>query len=307
MNKLLTFLICALAATPFSVLGSGNEPSEVAERQIDRAATEDENHSLSLSFESSASFDEPTLDMSTRDATTLFTTSQPPSILNLDALRVTRTPVAQLSQHHSFIMPSPLETRVIYPSFAHPRSSPILKQLRLLDLLMAAHFPLALEPKNLMKGHLSAQKSVCQRFLRIYGPCHLFYRNCAFRSLELEAFIQVLTKYNTDPQSSGVSFNGHVRGQFCSRLVQISKRLASFINGAFMNYSELLNYSEKDEKFFLKALEPFASELRELDEFVDAIDWNLSFFCEVSVMSNKSVEAVRENLIKFLHLAFKSI
>lgn len=293
MCKLLAFLVCAAVVWSSSaVASSAGEKSETGSALTLGQAIRDESQ------ESRGSGLD--LSQSTR-------TRQPPSIPKPGSLRGALPPAPALIPHHrSFVAFAPLQPRVFPSPFAHPRSSPILKQLGLIDEWISTQFVLAEEPKTLMAGHVQAHKLICQRFLRIYGPRHPFYRNCAFRAVELEAFLALVTKYNTEIQSTSFTRNALTRGHFCGHLISRLRRLGSLVSVAFDSYAEQLGYSEKDARFMRAALHPFVHELKALEEVVDAVDFNLSFFCEIGYLSNKSIDAASDILHRFLHLTFST-
>lgn len=187
----------------------------------------------------------------------------------------------------------------------HPRSSLILRQLEVIDDLMSTQFHLQDSPVRIMNGHLDALKEICGRFLNIYGPLHPFYRNCAFRRLELESFLTILTKYNTQVDVSVMSKCFRTRESFCKKLGLNLKKLNSLISAAINEFSPQLLFPETDVKFIKSVLGPVvAVELGELEGVVDGVDWNLSEFCEAGSMTNETIQLVKLSINNFLKLAF---
>lgn len=189
-------------------------------------------------------------------------------------------------------------------NLAPPRSSVIVKLLAEMDELMADQFTPVGAPKALMAGHVAALNSICFRFLNLYGPIHPFYRNCAFRSLELQTFLNLLNKYNTEIETH-FRKSTKSREAFCSNFILKLKRLSSLVSGAEYEFAHILRYSPTDIKFIRAALKPFAAELKGLESAIDFADWDLTEYCRSGAsLKNETLDTVKAVLNKFLKLAF---
>ena len=297
MRKLLAFLICSVVAcSSQSSSSSGSESEEVIEI-----------NSPAVMAETGAALNEQ---VGMRHAASLVRLNprlaRTPAILKsqtVDAVHEAKPEPRPILRQSSFVALVSIP-RASHRDIKHPRTSAILKELSVLDELMATQFPLADKPKSIMAGHLKAQKSFCRRFLGLYGPLHPFYRNCAFRGVELDAFLHLLTKYNTEIDIEVVSRGAHLRSSFCKSLASNLKRLSSLVGTASRDFNPRLEYSKKDAFFIISAIRPFANELKELEEFVDTVDWNLAEFCGAGSVTNESIEVVKETLAYYLKLAF---
>lgn len=187
---------------------------------------------------------------------------------------------------------------------APPRSSAIVKLLTEMDELMADQFTPVEAPKSLMAGHVEALNSICSRFINLYGPIHPFYRNCAFRSLELQTFLNLLTKYNTEIETH-FRKSTKSREAFCSKFIPKLRKLSSLVSVAEYEFARKLRYTPTDIKFIRAALKPFAAELKGLENAIDFADWDLTEYCRSGAsLKNETLDTVKAVLSKFLKLAF---
>ena len=186
-----------------------------------------------------------------------------------------------------------------------PRSSAIVKQLNVIDKLMSSQFKLVDKPKVLLPGHMAALNSICKRFINLYGPLHPFYRNCAFRKVELEAFLELLTKYNTEIDFAAIVKSSRARAAFCTQLVSDLRRLSSLVHAVIYEFASQIHYSQTDVRFVQAALRPFTGEYRDLERVVDVIDWDLTEHCRSGTTTkNESIDTVNTLINNFLRLTF---
>lgn len=184
-----------------------------------------------------------------------------------------------------------------------PRVSPVILQLDVIDRLLATQFALKPAPKVLMTGHLDLLKSHCRKLALELGPLNPKARNCALRFNELERFVSLLTKYNIDTSV----YRGRQQVNFCSHFIPAVKKLNTLLLSSFTEFSMLIEEdagSQPKKLALYPQLEPIKNELKEFEETIDAVDFDLAFYCTGDAISNSSLSVITDSLNRFLHLAF---